>query len=268
MADAQYQSGLIEALRAASPGGGSNNPGVTLLPNYANTGSVINFLRGPRTGLINNPALLKLSSAPASTGSSGSPSGGGGTGPIVIGPGGGGPVVGPTPAPDPGTDPGTDPTPNPDVPAPSEPWKPEDPEWEPSWDDPYAVPIPDTSDPDVPPPDEPWKPEDPEYWGPIWDDPYEVPIPDTSDPDVPPPDEPWKSEPLQPVDPDVIEGLPVTDDPPIYTDPSEIFQDLIELGSMAPWDTMEPGFGTGSSGGSSGGGGISLDDYFKLVNMY
>ncbi len=93
-----YQSALIESLRAASPGFTSNNPGVTLLPNQPNSALTINFLRGPRTGLANNPPAFTWPTAPPAPAPSPTPapppSGGGD--PIVIGPG---PAPMPAPAP-------------------------------------------------------------------------------------------------------------------------------------------------------------------------
>lgn len=91
-----YQSALIESLRAASPGFGSNNPGVTMLPNPANSSLMINFLRGPRAGLANNPQAFTwptVASPPPPAPTPAPPP------PPVIGPGGPSdpPVIGPGP---------------------------------------------------------------------------------------------------------------------------------------------------------------------------
>lgn len=91
-----YQSELIRSLRQASPGFGSNNPGVTMLANPANSNTVIDFQRTVRPGLLPPPAPSPAPVAPPAPapapvsgggggGGGGTPPGGGG-GPITIGP--------------------------------------------------------------------------------------------------------------------------------------------------------------------------------------
>lgn len=94
---APYQSALIQSLRAASPGFTSNNPGVTMLANPANSKTVIDFKRTPiQPYLPPGPFVGPPGPAPAPSPTPAPPPGGGG-GPIVIGPG---PDVGPvTPLP-------------------------------------------------------------------------------------------------------------------------------------------------------------------------
>ncbi len=102
-----YQSALIESLRAASPGFTSNNPGVTMLANPANSRSIIDFMRAPRGNLLFTPPppppAPAPSPAPAPAPTYGGGGGGGGPvtpGPVVIGPGPSFPVD-PAPAPAP-----------------------------------------------------------------------------------------------------------------------------------------------------------------------
>lgn len=54
----EYQSPLIQALRAASPAG-SNNPGITFYANPQN-GAALNFNAAPPRGLAFNPPVLKM----------------------------------------------------------------------------------------------------------------------------------------------------------------------------------------------------------------
>lgn len=98
-----YQSGLIQSLRAASPGFGSDNPGVTLLENRAGSSKPINFTFSPKTGLTNRPPVLKLpDSNGVVTKPPGGGDGGGGSGGGTGGGGGsgGGITIGPGPADD------------------------------------------------------------------------------------------------------------------------------------------------------------------------
>jgi hypothetical protein len=57
---AEYQSALIQGLRQASPGVGSNNPGVRFMANQGN-GMPLNMnFGGMPSGMINNPARLEM----------------------------------------------------------------------------------------------------------------------------------------------------------------------------------------------------------------
>lgn len=166
-APVSYQSALIESLRAASPGFGSNNPGVTLLDNPANSKTVINFKRTPIKPYVPPPPAVAPPPPPAPAPAP-PPSGGGG--PIVIGPGPG-PGVAPV-SPLPRVD---------DVPVPDytdDLWGPETPAPAPNsgGDGAETFPVPDPSPPDVrdlPPLDGPASPV-PDYtddlWPPVYDD--------------------------------------------------------------------------------------------------
>jgi len=90
-----YQSALIESLRGASPGFTSNNPGVTMLANPANSKTVIDFKRAPPPAPffppgppVGPPLPPAPTPAPAPPPSGGGGGGGGSVtpGPIVIGP--------------------------------------------------------------------------------------------------------------------------------------------------------------------------------------
>ncbi len=92
-APVQYQSELIRSLREASPGFGTNNPGVTMLANPANSKTVIDFKRapppapffppGPPVGPPLPPAPAPAPAGPGGGGDGGSPVT---PGPVVIGP--------------------------------------------------------------------------------------------------------------------------------------------------------------------------------------
>jgi hypothetical protein len=141
-----YQSALIESLRGASPGFTSNNPGVTMLANPANSKTVIDFKRAPPPAPffppgppVGPPLPPAPAPAPAPPSSGGGGDGGGGRpvtpGPVIIGPGPSLPV---DPAPTP------DPAPDPDVPDYI------DDLWPPVEEDPVeSFPVPDPTPPDV-----------------------------------------------------------------------------------------------------------------------
>lgn len=57
---AEYQSALIQGLRQASPGVGSNNPGVRFLANQGNGMPLNMSFGGMPSGLINNPTRLEM----------------------------------------------------------------------------------------------------------------------------------------------------------------------------------------------------------------
>ena len=90
-APVQYQSELIRGLREASPGFGTNNPGVTMLANPANSKTVIDFKRAPPPAPYQPPPAPPAPTpapTPAPPPSGGGGDGGGGPGgPPVIGPG-------------------------------------------------------------------------------------------------------------------------------------------------------------------------------------
>lgn len=90
-----YQSALIESLRAASPGFTSNNPGVTMLANPANSKTVLDFKRTPIQPYLPPGPVVGPPLPPGPTPAPPPPL------PPVIGPGGPGgpPVIGPGPGP-------------------------------------------------------------------------------------------------------------------------------------------------------------------------
>jgi len=145
-APVQYQSELIRSLREASPGFGTNNPGVTMLANPANSKTVIDFKRAPPPAPFFPPGPpvgppLPPAPTPAPPPSGGGGDGGGGpggppvVGPVIIGPGPSLPVE---PSPDPA------PAPDPDVPDYT------DDLWPPVEEDPVETfPVPDPTPPDV-----------------------------------------------------------------------------------------------------------------------
>lgn len=97
-----YQSELIRQLREANKGPLTNNPGVKLLDNPANSTLVLDFNKPVPKNMANRPEVLKMTPTTPTTpggdstggGASGGGEGGsgggagGGLGPIVIGPGG------------------------------------------------------------------------------------------------------------------------------------------------------------------------------------
>jgi len=141
-APVQYQSELIRSLREASPGFGTNNPGVTMLANPANSKTVIDFKRAPPPAPFFPPGPPVGPPLPPSPTPAPPPSGGGGggggpvtPGPVIIGPGPSLPVE---PDPDPA------PAPDPDVPDYT------DDLWPPVEEDPVETfPVPDPTPPDV-----------------------------------------------------------------------------------------------------------------------
>lgn len=206
-APVQYQSELIRSLREASPGFGTNNPGVTMLANPANSKTVIDFKRapppapffppGPPVGPPLPPAPTPAPAPPPSGGG-----GGGGGGP------GGPPVVGPT-------------TP-------------------PIWREPIDPDLPSNPDPREADPDPDRVPEAdpdptvPDYTDDLWppvDEPVAetFPVPDSTPPDVrdlpplPPEDEVATTFPVpDPAPPNVVDLPPLLPDDeleiPDYTD--------------------------------------------------
>lgn len=204
-APVQYQSELIRNLREASPGFGTNNPGVTMLANPANSKTVIDFKRAPPPAPFfppGPPVGPPLPPAPAPTPapppppSGGGEDGGGGRpvtpGPVIIGPGPSlpvDPVPGPAPAP----------APDPDVPDYI------DDLWPPVEEEPVETfPVPDPAPPDavdlppLPPEDEVATP---------------FPVPDPAPPDVVD---------LPPLPPEDVQEIPdYTEDlwPPVEPDP-------------------------------------------------
>lgn len=230
-APVEYQSALIESLRAASPGFTSNNPGVTLMDNPANSNTVINFRRTPfQPYLPPGPVVGPPQPPPPSTPVIGPEPGGGPVGPPVVGPG---PVVGPvSPSLPPDAVP-SDPAPAPSVPDYTDDlWPPVEPEPQ-LPPDPIAepIPVPDPAPPDVrdlPPLDEhedvatPVPVPDPSPWEPV---------------DLPPlPPEP------DPVDPPQgeIDVLPPGDSQPAR-DAIDGIGDITEVGEpLDEWDWLEP----------------------------
>lgn len=227
-APVSYQSALIESLRAASPGFGSNNPGVMLLDNPANSKTVIKFNRtptlppGPVVGPPLPPGPTPAPSLPPPV--IGPGPGGGPGGPPVIGPGPG-PVVGPV---------GPSVPPNDVVPVPDytdDLWGPDTPPPPPApapdgGDDvatPLPVPDPSPLEPvDLPP--LPGPPPAPTPPGPSDDGSGGVPVPD------------YTNDLWGPTPPDDVPVPDYTDDlwPPVYDEIPQGEIDVVAPGSSQP----------------------------------
>lgn len=235
-----YQSELIRSLREASPGFTSNNPGVTMLANPANSKTVIDFQRAPPFPAYQpfTPPPPSASPAPAPSPSPRPPSGG--SRPPSVQP----PSVRPPSFPQELLNPDQFVGPVPDIsvgPTPAE-----------------TFPVPDPGEITI---------TDLDPLEPVAES---FPVPDPS---------PWEPVDLPPIDElkpsvEVVQDLPITTEPIPRTDPAEDFEIDRELGLVPEWDVFESPFleldwGDDALFGDfqGGGGGGGSFDPFKQISL-